>query len=100
MQEPERLYLGVGASRTLGKLPPTTNKLVFQDRDITTIQGLLGYLNYERDLYIIYLILGVEEDNLIGLYNVESLALVLKRQGKNETPIKSIQTLLIKKEKE
>jgi hypothetical protein len=88
------LHLGVGASGTLGKLPSTTNDLAFQDRDIATIQGFLGYLNCKRDLYVIYLTLGVEEDNPIGLYNIKSLVLVLKRQSKKETPIK---TLLTKK---
>ena len=82
------MHLGVEASRTLGKLPPTTNDLVFQDGDIATIQGFLGYLNCKRDLYVIYLTLGVEEDNLIGLYNVESPVPVLKRRSKKETLIK------------
>ena len=87
---PEKLHLGVGASGTSGKLPPTTNDLAFRDRDIATIQGFLGYLNCKRDLYVIYLTLGVEEDNLIGSYDVESPVPVLKRQSKKETPIKSI----------
>jgi hypothetical protein len=84
------LHLGIRASRTLGKLPFTTNDLTFQDKDIATIQGFLGYLNCKRDLYVIYLTLGVEEDNLIRLYNVKSPVLVLKRQSKKETLIKSI----------
>jgi hypothetical protein len=54
-------------------------------------------LNCEKDSYVSYLTLGVEEDNLIRLYNVKSPVLVLKRQSKKETPIKSIQSLLIKK---
>ena len=90
------MHLGVGASGMSGKLLPTTNDLVFQDRDITTIQGFLGYLNYERDSYIIYLTLGVEENNPTELYNIESPVPILKRQGKKETLIKSIP---IKKEK-
>ena len=77
-----------------GKLPPTTNDLAFQDGDIATIQGFLGYLSCERDSYIIHLTLGVEENNLVELYDIESLVLTLKRQGKKETLIKSI---LIKK---
>jgi hypothetical protein len=90
------LHLGVGASGMLGKLPPTTNDLAFQDGDIATIQGFLGYLNCERDLYIIHLTLGVEENNLVESYDIESLVPILKRRGKKETPIKSI---LIKKGK-
>ena len=82
------MHLGVGASGTSGKLPPTTNDLAFQDGDIATIQGFLGYLNCKRDLYVIHLTLGVKEDNLIGLYDVKSPVLVLKRQSKKETPIK------------
>ena len=61
---------------------------MFQDGDIATIQGLLGYLDCERDSYIIYLTLGVEEDNPTRLYNIESPVPTLKRQGKKETPIK------------
>ena len=86
------MHLGVGTSGTSGKLPPTTNDLAFQDRDIATIQGLLGYLSCERDSYIIHLILGVEEDSPTESYNVESL---VQRRGK-----KTIQApLLIRKEK-
>ena len=82
------MHLGVGASGTSGKLPPTTNDLAFQDGDIATIQGFLGYLNCERDSYVIHLTLGVEEDNPIGSYDVESPVLVLKRRSKKETLIK------------
>jgi len=84
------LHLGVGASGTAGKLPPTTNDLAFQDRDIVTVQGFLGYLSCERDSYIIYLTLGAEEDNPTGSYDIESpMPLpVLKRQSKKGTPIK------------
>jgi hypothetical protein len=53
-------------------------------------------LNCERDSYVIHLTLGVEENNLTEPYDIESLVLILKRQGKKETSIKSI---LIKKEK-
>ena len=80
----------------LGKLPPTTNDLAFQDGDIATMQGFLGYLGCERDSYIIHLTLGVEEDNPAESYDIESPVPTLKRQGKKETPIKSIS---IKKEK-
>jgi hypothetical protein len=97
VQEPKKLHLGVRASGTSGKLPSTTNDLAFRDRDIATIQGFLGYLNCKRDSYVIHLTLGVEEDNLVGSYNVESLVLVLKRQSKKETPIKSIRSPLTKK---
>ena len=90
------MHLGVGASGMLGKLPPITNDLAFQDGDIATMQGFLGYLGCERDSYIIHLTLGVEEDNLVELYDIESLVPTLKRRGKKETPIKSIP---IKKEK-
>ena len=38
----------------------------------------------------------VKEDNLVELYDIESLVPTLKRQSKKETPIKSIP---IKKEK-
>jgi hypothetical protein len=93
------LILGVGASGTSGKLPPTTNDLAFQDGDITTIQGLLGYLNCERDSYIVHLTLGVEEDNPDGSYDIESPILAPKRQGKKNTSTKSVRTPLIKKEK-
>jgi hypothetical protein len=61
-----------------------------------TIQRVLGYLSCKRDLYIIYLTLGAEEDSPTRLYNIESLVPTLKRQGKKETPINSIP---IKKEK-
>jgi hypothetical protein len=91
------LHLGVGASGASGKLPLTTNDLTFRDRDIATIQGFLGYLNCERDSYVIYLTLGVEEDNPIGSYDVESPVLVLKRRSKKETPIKSIRSPPTKK---
>jgi hypothetical protein len=53
-------------------------------------------LNCERDLYVIHLTLSVEENNLTELYDIKSLVLILKRQGKKETLIKSIP---IKKEK-
>jgi hypothetical protein len=91
------LILGIGVSGTSGKLLPTTNDLAFQDRDIATIQGLLGYLNCKRDSYIVYLILGVEEDNPDRLY--KSPILVPKWRGKKDTSTKSVWTLLIKKEK-
>ena len=90
------MHLGVGASGISGKLPPTTNNLAFQDGDIATIQEFLGYLSCERDSYIIHLTLGVEEDNLVEPYDIESPVLTLKRRGKKQTPIKCI---LIKKEK-
>jgi hypothetical protein len=79
-----------------GKLPPTTNDLAFQNGDIATIQGFLGYLNCERDSYVIHLTLGVEENNPIESYDIKSPVPILKRRGKKETPIKSIP---IKKEK-
>ena len=71
-----------------GKLPPTTNDLAFQDGDIATMQGFLGYLGCERDSYIIHLTLGVEEDNPAESYDIESPVPTLKRRGKKETPIK------------
>jgi hypothetical protein len=92
------LHLGVGTSGTSGKLPPTTNDLAFQDGDIATIQGLLGYLSCERDSYIIHLTSRVEEDNPTKSYDVESLIPILKRRGK-KAPSKTIQAPLIKKEK-
>ena len=84
------MHLGIGASRILGKLLPTTNDLVFQNRDIATIQRFLGYLNCERDSYVIYLTLGIEENNPTELYNIESPVPILKRRGKKEILIKSI----------
>ena len=80
----------------LGKLPPITNDLAFQDGDIATMQGFLGYLGCERDSYIIHLTLGVEEDNLVGLYDIESPVLVKKGRNKKATLVK---TALIKIEK-
>jgi hypothetical protein len=91
------LYLGVRASGTLGKLLLTTNDLAFQDGNIATIRKLLGYLNCERDSYIIHLTLRVEEDNPTKSYDDESLVPTLKRRGTKENP-KGIQTPLIKKE--
>ena len=87
------MHLGVGASGTSGKLPPTTNDLAFQDGDIATIQGFLGYLNCERDSYVIHLTLGVEENNPIGSYDIESPVPVLKRRSKKETLIKTLPTM-------
>jgi hypothetical protein len=92
------LHLGVKASRTSRKLPLTTNNLVFQNSNIAIVQGLLRYLNYKRDLYIIYLTLRVKEDNPTRLYNDKSLVLIPKRQSKRENLVKSVQTLQIKKE--
>ena len=88
--EPKKLHLGVGASGTSGKLTPTTNDLAFQDGDIATIQGLLGYLSCERDSYVVHLTLGEEGDNLVGLYNIESLVLAKKGRNKKATLVKTV----------
>jgi hypothetical protein len=97
VREPEKLHLGVGASGTSGKLTPTTNDLAFQDGDIATIQGLLGYLSCERDSYIVHLTLGEEGNNPIGSYNIESPVLVKKGRNKKATLVKTV-PIKIKKE--
>jgi hypothetical protein len=84
------LHLGVGASGTSGKLTPTMNYLAFQDGDIATIQGLLGYLSCERDSYVVHLTLGEEGDNLVGSYDIESLVLAKKGRNKKVTPVKTV----------
>ena len=84
------MHLGVGASGTSGKLTPTTNDLAFQDGDIATIQGLLGYLSCERDSYVVHLTLGEEGDNLVGSYDIESLVLAKKGRNKKVTLVKTV----------
>jgi hypothetical protein len=94
VREPEKLQLDVRASGTTGKLLPTTNDLAFQDGDIVTVQGFLGYLSCKRDSHIIHLTLGIKEDSPNELYDIESLMLLLvpaqKRQSKKGTLAKSI----------
>jgi hypothetical protein len=99
VREPEKLHLGVGASGTSGKLTPTTNDLAFQDGDIATIQGLLGYLSCERDSYIVHLTLGEEGNNPIGSYDIESPVLVKKGRNKKATSVKTVPIKIEKEQK-
>jgi hypothetical protein len=90
VRDTDKLNFGIGASGVAGKAAPTTNTLALQDGEVSSIQGLLGYLNCEaKDTYIVHLLLGIEEDDPSRLYNIESPIPVLKKQPKKvETLVK------------
>ena len=56
-----------------------TSELVLQNREVVDIQGLLAYLIYNRkDNYIVYLVLGQEDQSLGRLYKPSSLIPISK----------------------
>src|SRR6266487_4245258 len=89
------LSFGIGLPSTNRKAL-LTSKLVLQDREVVDLQGLLVYLICEsKDNYIVYLVLGQEDQSLSKLYKPSSSTTVSKI--KQEPQIKK-ESSQIKKE--
>ena len=67
VQDTNKLNFGIGASGIVGKAAPTTNTLALQDGEVSSIQGLLGYLNCKaKDTYIVHLLLVLKRMIQVG----------------------------------